>query len=518
MAAPLVVRRSSRAVTAMPRVLNSGLAERNGNESTGIRSVTFAPEERVLAADADLHDLAPAQQRSDWSHLGPIMGFDDDMDGTGSAAMTPSHHGAGTLSTPLRGLRAANARGVTMVSPTLTMVSPTRESPQFAGSQSMPMTNFLRRTPTSTLHPESPQLVGVQSIPMANFLKRGASFTVLRSPVVLEAADVATSSTAPGEQFRGGTMTVPLHEFRMPRAQSSPEDVVIRTSAASGKNQLTRRCKTVNFGARLSPELKVVVVAPGGGTGMNASVYSKLKHKDDISLQIVGQSRAPYDRYTEAWGAPSGGPAPNLETFAMDLSSQGALDHCDCLVVGSRGGQVCLPTFWRMQGEEVPPAVVLNGGCAMQLPIQVPWPDSAVTFLLLGGQDYFRQQFTVDQYLRDAQSRVPHENSTTAIMLVQEMAHMPQAQLLDATLHSTMKAVTSWKEDRDTIPIAEFQEILAAVTAIGFHAQLIYKTGPGDAWDVTEIPDVAAGHQGARRPAQTFNVTTMQRAAPIHRD
>mmetsp|Transcript_72116 Transcript_72116/g.119498 ORF Transcript_72116/g.119498 Transcript_72116/m.119498 type:complete len:112 (+) Transcript_72116:1-336(+) len=81
-----------------------------------------------------------------------------------------------------------------------------------------------------------------------------------------------------------------------------------------------------------------------------------------------------------------------------------------------------------------------------------------------------------------------------------------------------MKAVTSWKEDRDTIPTAEFQEIVAAVTAIGFHAQLIYKTGPGDAWDVTEIPDVAAGHQGARRPAQTFNVTTMQRAAPIHHD
>mmetsp|Transcript_118196 Transcript_118196/g.204276 ORF Transcript_118196/g.204276 Transcript_118196/m.204276 type:complete len:511 (-) Transcript_118196:138-1670(-) len=510
MAAPLVVRRSSRAVTAMPRVLNSGLAERNGNESTGIRSVTFAPEERVLAADADLHDLAPAQQRSDWSHLGPIMGFDDDMDGTGSASMTLSHPCAGTLSTPLCGFHLPTPRVVRMV-------TPNRESPQFVGAQSMPMTNFLKR-PSTIIDRECPQFAGVQSMPMSNFLKRGSTVTLLRSPVLPEAADVATASTPPGEHFRVGTMTVPLHEFRMPRAQSSPEDVVIRTSAASGKNQLTRRCKTVNFGARLSPELKVVVVAPGGGTGMNASVYSKLKHKDDISLQIVGQSRAPYDRYTEAWGAPSGGPAPNLETFAMDLSSQGALDHCDCLVVGSRGGQVCLPTFWRMQGEEVPPAVVLNGGCAMQLPIQVPWPDSAVTFLLLGGQDYFRQQFTVDQYLRDAQSRVPHENSTTAIMLVQEMAHMPQAQLLDATLHSTMKAVTSWKEDRDTIPIAEFQEILAAVTAIGFHAQLIYKTGPGDAWDVTEIPDVAAGHQGARRPAQTFNVTTMQRAAPIHRD
>merc|ERR1719162_2802611 len=120
-------------------------------------------------------------------------------------------------------------------------------------------------------------------------------------------------------QYRGGTMTVPITEFGCAKSQSAPHAGAATISGAAGEERLRRRCKTVNLGAHLKPELKVVVVAPGGGTGMNASVYSKLNHKDDISLQILGQSRAPYDRYTEAWGAPSGGPAPNLESFAMDL-------------------------------------------------------------------------------------------------------------------------------------------------------------------------------------------------------
>jgi len=333
------------------------------------------------------------------------------------------------------------------------------------------------------------------------------------------AGDAALQSPNAGKDnhLRWGTATAPVTTFRIPRAQSAivPGAAPVLTT----EEQHRRRHKTVNLGMNLTPEVKVAVIAPGGGTGINGSVYSKLNQKNDISLQVVGQSRAPYDRYTEAWGPASGGPAPNLQSFAADVVSQDTLKSCDCLVVGSRGGQVCLPTFWQMKGSDVPPAVVLNGGCAMQLPIHVPWPDSAVSFVLLGGQDYFRQQFTLDQYLHDAKSRVPHSNSTTAIMLVHEMVHMPQAQLLDAILYHIVKAVTQWKEDPEAVPNAEFERIVAAVSAIGFHGTLTYKTGLGDAWEVTSTSDIAAGLHATRPQAQTSNkVTVMRRAEPIHFD
>lgn len=43
--------------------------------------------------------------------------------------------------------------------------------------------------------------------------------------------------------------------------------------------------------------------------------------------------------------------------------------------------------------------MIINGGCAMKLPNVVKWPSAAVTFLLIGGQDYFRGETTVDECL-----------------------------------------------------------------------------------------------------------------------
>merc|ERR1712217_653979 len=124
---------------------------------------------------------------------------------------------------------------------------------------------------------------------------------------------------------------------------------------------------------------------------------------------------------------------------------EGLIEHNNCLIFGSRGGQVVLPTLWQARGEDVPPAVVINGGCAMDLPIPVRWPNSAVTFLLLGGKDYFKGQFSMDAYVANSQRKVPPKNTTTAILLVHEMTHMPQTDLLIATLHHMIYAVTKWK-------------------------------------------------------------------------
>lgn len=240
-----------------------------------------------------------------------------------------------------------------------------------------------------------------------------------------------------------------------------------------------RRAKTM--GAEPSSEVAVSVVAPGGGTGMNSSVYSALARKEGFSVDILGQSRAAYDRYPASW-ANDGCPPPNLETFALDLAAKGRIQKADCLVVGSRGGQVVLPTLWNVLGSEVPPAVVMNGGCAMWLPTPVHWPSTAVTFVLLGGADYFRGQKGMKEYLADAQSRVPDANETTAILLVHEMVHMPQSDLLVAILQHMIQAVTSWKAT-DDIPLDEFRIILNNLSRGGWSGKLTHKKGTGDAWE-----------------------------------
>jgi hypothetical protein len=263
--------------------------------------------------------------------------------------------------------------------------------------------------------------------------------------------------------------------------------VAISDESAHGHSvpqRRTQRAKTL--GAELSMQVSVAVVAPGGGTGVNASVYQSLGQKEGISVQIVGQSRAPYDRYPQCF-ANDGAPAPNLESFALDVVAQGCLERTDCLVVGSRGGQVVLPTFWKARGEDVPPAVVMNGGCAMSLPFQVQWPINAITFLLLGGNDYFRGQISANQYLANAQQLVPDANTTTAILLVNEMSHMPQAQMLSAILPTMIRALMSWKST-DVVPIDDFATVLVNLRRGGWSGRLTYKTQPGLPWKSEAFP------------------------------
>lgn len=245
------------------------------------------------------------------------------------------------------------------------------------------------------------------------------------------------------------------------------------------------RAKTV--GSFPCSHVSVSVIAPGGGTGMNAPVYASLARKEGVSVDIVGESRAAYDRYPASW-ANEGAPAPNLESFALDLIATRRLASTDCLVVGSRGGQVVLPTLWQALGENVPPAVVMNGGCAMGLPTEVHWPTKAATFLLLGGQDYFRGNLRMQDYVADAKSRVPQDNKTTAILLVHEMVHMPQADLLNAILMHMIQAITSWKANADCTPMDDFSAILSNLRRGGVSGILTFKSGTGNSWSSEAFP------------------------------
>lgn len=198
----------------------------------------------------------------------------------------------------------------------------------------------------------------------------------------------------------------------------------------------------------ISSKITVAVVAPGAGTGINGAIYSELGRNPSFKVEVVGRSRAPYDVYPPCW--PHGAPAPNLQSFADEVLETGVHREVQTMVFGSRGGQVVLPHLWQAQEHglcpPVPPVVVINGGCAMKLPTPVRWPESAVSFLLIGGQDNFRGRLSVEDYVAETRSHVPLANKTTAILFVQEMTHMPQQPLLRGVLRLMLKAIASWKE------------------------------------------------------------------------
>lgn len=166
----------------------------------------------------------------------------------------------------------------------------------------------------------------------------------------------------------------------------------------------------------------------------------------------------------------------------MELLAQGVVERAGCLLFGSRGGQVVLPTFWRVRGSAVPPAVIINGGSAMKLPIDVAWPDAAVTFLLIGGQDFFRGTLSPEQHLIDIKSRVPTGNGTTAILYVREMQHVPQAPLLQLTLPLMLRVLQLWRGGgRDDLE-DELEALAEALGDAGWSGELHFTPSPND-WE-----------------------------------
>lgn len=190
--------------------------------------------------------------------------------------------------------------------------------------------------------------------------------------------------------------------------------------------------------------LHVMVVAPGAGTGLNSDVYKELGEDEQIKVELCGSRGAAYDRYPPSWQ--NGKAPPNLETFAQELLAK---PMGDVLVLGSRGGQVVLPRFWQRLGNQVPPAVVINGGCAMNLPgVKIPWPPQAVTIMLMGAQDFFKGQKSSAEYLTASKGHVP-ANSRTAILYVRQMQHMPSKALLQMVLGPLVMAAAMWKYSKN---------------------------------------------------------------------
>lgn len=252
----------------------------------------------------------------------------------------------------------------------------------------------------------------------------------------------------------------------------------------------------------------VSVVAPGGGTGINREVYNELGQDPRFTVEIVGQSRAPYDCYPPEWS--HGGPPPNLATFAEEVYRQGWVEKSDLFVFGSRGGQVVLPNLWQRLGDRMPPAVVINGGCAMNLPRRIHWPDTAISFLLIGGQDNFRGKATVEEYIAETRKYVPMRNGTTAILYVSEMGHMPQAALLRVVLPLMLRALQGWKA-RGAAPKDEFRQLLAAVNTDGWSGRLMFTKRPGQ-W----APDVDFGPFHVARHIVTAEEAAVEAAPAKH--
>lgn len=221
--------------------------------------------------------------------------------------------------------------------------------------------------------------------------------------------------------------------------------------------------------------LPVMVIAPGGGTRSNAAVYSALNTKEHMKVRIAGQSGTKYDRYPPQFT--DGQEAPNLESFAADLLSEGVCD-AGCLVFGSRGGQVVLPALWKFRGDAVPPVVVINGGCAMDLPRKPAWPVKQPIFMIVGGQDYFKGPMSDDKYFAKNKAAVPAGSVTCAILFVKQMAHMPKPRLLEACLNSAIRAVVTWKATGNP-PIEAFGAAVAALNRGGWSGRLAFTSAPG---------------------------------------
>mgnify|MGYP002803577203 CR=1 FL=1 len=233
-------------------------------------------------------------------------------------------------------------------------------------------------------------------------------------------------------------------------------------------------------------KMAVTIVGPGAGIHSNQKAWAALDQNPKLYMQVYGQSRGMYDRYPLGW--PGGSPAPNLESLAEEMAASGVVETSQCLVLGSRGGQIVLPHLWSRFGDAIPPSIVINGGCALETPRQFVWPNDAVTLLVMGGQDYFRKpELTVEQYMKEARERVPKTNRFTAQLVVPDMGHIPEPFVLEAVLsHRVFAALKSWPFSASQF-ISTFQNILLELRGHGIKASLMYTAAPGR-WMTLQLP------------------------------
>ncbi|CAJ1379126.1 unnamed protein product [Effrenium voratum] len=252
--------------------------------------------------------------------------------------------------------------------------------------------------------------------------------------------------------------------------------VEIRESVSEALVQTSEGTITVKQDKLLHQALVVAVVAPGAGVGSIGDIFLELDADPDLQVEVVGRKGMPYDRYPECWD--SGTAAPNLRSFGEDVVSIGLHRRADCVMFGSRGGQVVLPIMWDAVGDQIPPSVVVNGGCAMRLPgPKVNWPAGAVTVMLLGGLDFFRTGSTAEQYLTTTCQCVSPLNKTTAFLFVPEMKHMPQQSVARVALPALVSAALAWSQAPELPP--QLAQAAEALNRLGFACLLRFTTAPG---------------------------------------
>ncbi|CAE6973462.1 AKR2A [Symbiodinium natans] len=226
----------------------------------------------------------------------------------------------------------------------------------------------------------------------------------------------------------------------------------------------------------LQKAARLLIVAPGAGVKTLGARFRALGAEPGFQVEVAGRKGVLYDRYPETWD--TGVRAPNLRSFAEDLVRMGVHRRADCLIFGSRGGQVVLPLMWSALGDEVPPSVVVNGGCAMQLPgPPVRWPLRAVTVMLLGGQDFFRGNLSAEEYMTRTCQSVNPANRTTAFFYVPEMKHMPQESVVQAALPCLVEAALDWAQGGHAAVMSHLRSAQEALIRIGFGGVLRF-TGP----------------------------------------
>mmetsp|Transcript_76423 Transcript_76423/g.127318 ORF Transcript_76423/g.127318 Transcript_76423/m.127318 type:complete len:370 (-) Transcript_76423:66-1175(-) len=121
----------------------------------------------------------------------------------------------------------------------------------------------------------------------------------------------------------------------------------------------------------------------------------------------------------------------------------------DCLVCGSRGGQVTLPALWLLGCTT--PVVVINSGCARP-DVSWAWPVGLPVVMLAGGHDFLAGDMKGDAagYLQQLWESVPPASrASAAIFYVPHMVHKPSNALLTAILPKLVRYAASHLAAKD---------------------------------------------------------------------
>lgn len=141
---------------------------------------------------------------------------------------------------------------------------------------------------------------------------------------------------------------------------------------------------------------------------------------------------------------------------------------------------------------------------------KIPWPSKAVTILLMGGQDFFRGKMSSAEYLEMSKKCVNPQNSTTAMIYVRQMQHMPQKRLLELVLRPLLVAAMAWKTS-NKCPEEQLRDVQRALQAQSWSGVLLFTPAAG-VWQ--ESPFGAAEESPKRRPAEE-EACNVPPAAPV---